>query len=183
MVWTKSIARSRRLIPIAASAAVFLGAASLGCAAPTDSDDTPTCAKDEVYDQTAKKCVKQNGNKVSDAERTKYAYALAKAKRYDEALAMLDKLDQPNTAEALNYRGYVTRKLGRTDEGIGYYLKAMSLNPRYPQVREYLGEAYVIKGRMDLAKEQLAAIKDLCGTDCGEYHNLQAAIRAQPRSW
>ena len=77
---------------------------------------------------------------------------------------MLDTLDNPNTPRALNYRGYATRKLGRTDEGIGYYLKSVALDPAYPQVREYLGEAYVIQGKYDLAKDQLATIEKLCGS-------------------
>jgi hypothetical protein len=58
----------------------------------------------------------------------------------------LDILQNPDTPRALNYRGYATRKLGRTDEGISYYLKSVALDPAYPQVREYLGEAYVIQG-------------------------------------
>ena len=64
-------------------------------------------------------------------------------------------MQNPNTAEALNYRGYATRKLGRVDEGIGYYLQSVALDPEYTLVREYLGEAYVIQGKLDLAKEQL----------------------------
>src|ERR1700756_5587741 len=70
----------------------------------------------------------------------------------------------------LNYRGYATRKLGRTDEGIGFYLKSLALDPSYPQVREYLGEAYVIQGKFDLAKDQLATIEKLCGSKTCEYY-------------
>ena len=92
------------------------------------------------------------------SELTEYAYALAKADRFQEAIDVLDMLDNPDTPRALNYRGYATRKLGRTDEGIGYYLKSVALDPVYPQVREYLGEAYVIEGKFDLAKDQLATI-------------------------
>jgi Flp pilus assembly protein TadD len=111
---------------------------------------------------------------------TEYAYALAKAQRYQEALDVLDLLHDPNTPEALNYRGYATRKLGRTDEGIGYYLKSVQLDPQYVKVREYLGEAYVIKGRVDLAKDQLQTIKTLCGnTSCEEYEDLDKAIQGQ----
>ena len=87
-------------------------------------------------------------------------------------------LKNPNTAQALNYRGYATRKLGRTEEGIGYYLKSVALDPTYAQVREYLGEAYVIQGKIDLAKAQLATIKALCGTDCEEYEDLAEVIMA-----
>jgi Flp pilus assembly protein TadD len=94
---------------------------------------------------------------------TEYAYALAKAERYQEAIDELDLLENPNTPRALNYRGYATRKLGRTDEGISYYLKSVALDPTYPQVREYLGEAYIIEGKYELAKEQLSTIEKLCG--------------------
>ena len=139
-------------------------------------DSMPTCKKGQVYDQKTKKCVNQRHADISDENRADYAYTLAKAKRYDEALAMLDTLKNPNTAEALNYRGYATRKLGRTDEGITYYLKSVELDPKYAKVREYLGEAYVVKGRTDLAKEQLATIKTLCGTGCEEYRDLNEAI-------
>lgn len=80
---------------------------------------------------------------------TEYAYALAKADRYQEAIDVLDMVDNPNTPRALSYCGYATHKLGRTGEGIGYYLKSVALDPKYSQVREYLGEAYVLQGKYD----------------------------------
>ncbi|KPU54047.1 tetratricopeptide repeat family protein [Pseudomonas fluorescens] len=143
-------------------------------------DDMPTrpnCPKGQVLDTRSHRCVRQTSNLVPDEDRTNYAYQLAKDGRYEEALALLDTLKQPNTAKALNYRGYATRKLGRTDEGIGYYLQSVKLDPQYAQVREYLGEAYVIKGRLDLAQEQLQQIKAICGnTRCEEYQDLAEAI-------
>ena len=68
-------------------------------------------------------CLQRHRGVLPDSELTEYAYALAKADRFQEAIDVLDMLDNPNTPRALNYRGYATRKLGRTDEGIGYYLK------------------------------------------------------------
>jgi len=136
----------------------------------------PQCPKGQVYDTKSQKCVLQTSSLVPDEDRTHYAYQLAKAGRYEEALALLDTLKNPNTAKALNYRGYATRKLGRTDEGIGYYLQSVKLDPQYAQVREYLGEAYVIKGRLDLAQEQLQHIKSICGSSCEEYQDLAEAI-------
>ncbi|WP_064710820.1 tetratricopeptide repeat protein [Rhizobium bangladeshense] len=141
-----------------------------------DNSTMPTCKKGEIYDQKTKKCIKQQGANVSDENRTDYAYSLAKAGRYEEALAMLDTVKDQNTAEVLNYRGYATRKLGRTDEGISYYLKSVKMDPQYAKVREYLGEAYVIKGRLDLARDQLNSIKAICGTTCEEYQDLNAVI-------
>ncbi|MBX4954798.1 tetratricopeptide repeat protein [Rhizobium lentis] len=141
-----------------------------------DNSTMPTCKKGEIYDQKTKKCVKQQSANVSDENRTDYAYSLAKAGRYEEALAMLDTVRDQNSAEVLNYRGYATRKLGRTDEGISYYLQSVKMDPQYAKVREYLGEAYVIKGRLDLAREQLNTIKAICGTSCEEYKDLSAVI-------
>jgi tetratricopeptide (TPR) repeat protein len=157
----------------------FIAAAALSVpvfAAGDDSETMPVCKKGEVYDKKAKKCVKQSSANITDENRTDYAYSLAKSGRFDEALAMLDTVKDQNNAEVLNYRGYATRKLGRTDEGISYYLQSVKLDPQYAKVREYLGEAYVIKGQLDMAKDQLATIKTICGTDCEEYQDLNAAI-------
>ena len=139
--------------------------------------DFTTCEPGQVWDAKKHKCLQRHSGLLPDSELTEYAYALAKADRFQEAIDVLDSLDNPNTPRALNYRGYATRKLGRTDEGIGFYLKSVALDPAYPQVREYLGEAYVIEGKFDLAKEQLAAIEKLCGsTTCEYYADLAKAL-------
>lgn len=162
------------------TAPLLLAVALSGSLALADGDDDapakPNCPKGQVFDTKSQKCVMQTSSLVPDADRTDYAYRLAKDGRCEEALALLDTLKNPNTAKALNYRGYATRKLGRTDEGIGYYLQSVKLDPHYAQVREYLGEAYVIKGRLDLAQEQLQQIKSICGSTCEEYQDLAEAI-------
>jgi Flp pilus assembly protein TadD len=147
-----------------------------------DSEKTPDCPKGQVYDSKTKSCMVEKGSKISDQDKTQYAYHLAKTGRFQEALDLLDTLQQPNTREAWNYRGYATRKLGRTDEGIGYYQRSIALDGHYAKVREYLGEAYMIKGRPDLAKAQLATIKGICGTGCEEYRDLNTAIEGHPES-
>ena len=134
------------------------------------------CPKGKVYSAKKRKCVQIQSENLSDDELTDYSFALAQAKRFDEALETLDLVKNPDTPKALNYRGYFTRKLGRTEEGIGYYLKSVAMDPRYVQVREYLGEAYVIQGKLGLAKEQLHVIETLCGTVCEEYLDLSDAI-------
>jgi len=138
--------------------------------------DPASCGKGEVYDSRSRSCVKAENGVLPDKALTDYAEALNQAHRYQEALSVLDLLKDPNTAVALNYRGYATRKLGRIDEGIGYYLKSIALDPRYAQVREYLGEAYLVKGDMRGANVQLQAIKQICGTVCEEYEHLAVAI-------
>ena len=140
----------------------------------------PDCPKGQVYDSQSKRCVPEKTSRLSDGDKTRYAYHLAKKGDYQAALNLLDTLKNPDTREAWNYRGYATRKLGRTDEGIGYYQRAIALDPRYAKVREYLGEAWLIKGRPDLAREQLKTIAGICGTGCEEYRDLQAAIQGHP---
>ena len=140
--------------------------------------DLTTCAPGQVWDKKTHKCLERHSGVLPDPDLTEYAYSLAKADRYQEAIDVLDMLGNSNTPRALNYRGYATRKLGRTEEGVGYYLKSVALDPAYPQVREYLGEAYVIQGKFDLAKDQLATIEKLCGSkDCEYYEDLADALK------
>ncbi|HEY1453177.1 MAG TPA: hypothetical protein VGF57_06915 [Roseiarcus sp.] len=139
--------------------------------------DLTTCDPGQVWDKKKHKCLERHSGVLPDSDLTEYAYALAKADRYQEAIDVLDLLENRNTPRALNYRGYATRKLGRTEEGIGYYLQSVALDPKYPQVREYLGEAYVIQGKFDLAKDQLSTIEKLCGSkECEYYEDLADAL-------
>lgn len=138
--------------------------------------DKPNCPPGQVYSQQKRMCVTAQSGLIDDGSLADYAYALAHVGRYQEALATLDLMQDPNTPKALNYRGYATRKLGRVEEGVGYYLQAVALDPDYTLVREYLGEAYVTQGKLDLAKQQLEAIEARCGTTCEPYQDLAEAI-------
>jgi len=149
-----------------------------GSGGGSSSGDMTTCKKGQIWNTATRRCEAAVKGQLDDDAVAQYAYALAKAHRYEEALATLDMLENPNTARALNYRGYATRKLGRTEEGIGYYLQSVKLDPHYAQVREYLGEAYVIQGKLDLAHQQLDVIKSICGTGCEEYEDLAKALHA-----
>ena len=160
-----------------AAAARALAAAALGPGTTSTRRISTTCDPGQVWDGKRHRCLQKRSGVLSDPELTEYAYALANSERYQEALDVLDTLENPNTPRALNYRGYATRKLGRTDEGITYYLKSVAIDPNYPQVREYLGEAYVIQGKFDLAKDQLATIEKLCGSkECEYYEDLAEAL-------
>ena len=169
-------------IQVTLAAVLSLGLAAAGPALAdgggggNDRPAATTCSKGQVWDSRNQKCVKAENGVLPDKELTDYAFALVRAGRYDEALAVLNLLNNPNTPVALNYRGYATRKLGRIDEGIGYYLQSVALDPHYAQVREYLGEAYLLKGDAVAANNQLQAIKQICGTVCEEYEHLAVAI-------
>jgi tetratricopeptide (TPR) repeat protein len=140
--------------------------------------DLTVCAEGHVWEAESAACAELRPGVLPDRELTDYAYALVAANRYEEALVVLDLLEDPQTARALNCRGFAARKLGRLEESIGYYRRAIALAPRYTPVREYLGEAYLEQGRIDLAEEQLMILETLCGTSCEEYTALAEAIAA-----
>ena len=77
--------------------------------------------------------------------------ALALAGDYDDALALLGAADQGD-AMVLTMIGYSKRKSGALHEGIGYYYRALAIDPDNVNTREYLGEGYVAMGRLDLAQ-------------------------------
>ncbi|MHA1036192.1 tetratricopeptide repeat protein [Enterobacter ludwigii] len=171
---------SVRLIPVLIFS--LLSPLALAMGDNSTESKTPDCPSGQVYDSATQKCVPDKSSSLSDQDKTNYAYHLAKKGEYQAALNLLDSLKNNNTAEAWNYRGYATRKLGRTDEGIGYYQRALAIAPDYAKAREYLGEAWMVKGRLDLAKEQLKVIAGICGQSCEEYRDLQDAINGHPES-
>lgn len=173
---------SKQLRPrwmVGATLAAILAAAASGssfAAGGGAPEPDPTCANGKVWDPAKKMCVDKKAGVVPDKALSQYAYALAREGRYAEAIETLDLMTDPNTPEALNYRGYATRKLGRVEEGIGYYLKSVALDGDYTLVREYLGEAYISLGRADLARDQLTEIEKRCGTACEPYQQLARAL-------
>ena len=62
---------------------------------------------------------------------------------------------------------------------LGFYLKALKINPKHKGAHEYLGELYVETGQLAKAREMLADLEKLCGnTSCEEYEDLEKAINA-----
>jgi hypothetical protein len=59
--------------------------------------------------------------------------------------------------------------------------EALAFNPRHRSAHEHLGEAYLVKGDLVKAQEQLAALQDICLIPCVEYAPAGAAW--QPISW
>jgi len=137
---------------------------------------TPTCKKGFVYSKTKKKCVAKTSEVIPDTDLKQQAWKLAYAKSYDAAISLFNQTSDKNDPEALNGLGYSHRKLGKLQDAIAYYTKALTINPNYLLAREYLGEGYVAAGRIDLAKLQLSQIKNRCGTGCKEYTLLAKAI-------
>jgi len=141
---------------------------------------TPSCKPGYVYDANTKTCVKASSGLLDDEQLYQQGRALALDGHYEKALGALAAVQNQNDSRVLTMIGYAKRKLGNFDEGVAYYQQALAIDPGNADTREYLGEAYVETGRMDLAKAELANVEALCGTECEQYQDLAAAIAGQP---
>lgn len=133
------------------------------------------CTKAENKHKPA--CNPHNSS-LSDEEVYNGAYWLAHQGQYREALALIAKAANRNDPRLLNITGFSIRKLGDVDGALPYYRKALAIDPNYMLAREYMGEAFVSKGDLASAREQLREIETRCGAGCGEYAELAEAIAA-----
>ena len=134
------------------------------------------CKSGRIWSASSCRCVRRSSGLMNDEDLYLEAVSLAKSKHYSEALDLLKTIKDQNQTHVLSYIGYSTRKLGKLDEGINYYHKALSLDPANTLAREYLGEGLLAKGDLAGAKLQLAEIKKHCGTTCHEYEELAEEI-------
>lgn len=116
---------------------------------------------------------------------------LIEAGRFVEARTALENAvrQDPQNPDALNLLAYSQRKSGQLDEAIETYKQALALRGRFPQAREYLGEAYLEASLRELATlrtygqtanretaELLAVLKEALG-------RLPAAPPAAQKNW
>jgi tetratricopeptide (TPR) repeat protein len=172
------------LVALALSTAGAVGpafaASGGGNSGGSSGGNTPSCKPGYVYDSNKKTCVKATSGLFHDNQLYQQGRALALSGRYEEALGALAAVQNQHDSMVLTMIGYAKRKLGRFDEGMAYYQQALAIDPDNADTREYLGEAYVETGRMDLAKAELANVEALCGTECEQYQDLAEAIAGQP---
>jgi tetratricopeptide (TPR) repeat protein len=102
-------------------------------------------------------------------------------KRYTKAQKLLLKSNEktPLQADTLNYLGFTTRKLGDYEKGEEFYLQGLQIEPNHKGINEYLGELYVVTGRIDMAKERLEVLKTC---NCEEYDDLKEIIEGTKKS-
>jgi tetratricopeptide (TPR) repeat protein len=134
------------------------------------------CKRGEVARKDA--CVVLAAGAIPDEELYEQGKLLATDGEYDWALEALTLITKQDDAKVLNYIGYSHRKAGRLETGIDSYKKALALDPNFVQAREYLGEAYILAGKKDLAMAELAEIKTRCGEACPEYLALEKSLSA-----
>ena len=178
-----SPARAALRLAIVAGLAIATGAAAV-TAAPTSSPEgqgsgssaaAVLCERGFVYSKARRGCA--DADAIDDDELYTQGRALALAGHYARALDALEAVRIRRDARVLAMIGYSKRKLGHFDEGIAAYLQALAIDPNNPDTREYLGEAYVETGRLDLARDELNRIEVLCGSrTCEQYVDLAERI-------
>lgn len=136
------------------------------------------CKKGWTYDETKQVCVRNQS--LNDQQLYDQGRALALAGQYENALDTLNAIRDKNDAMVLTMIGYSERKSGNYDVGVDYYYKALAIDPENVNTREYLGEAYVEKGKINRARAELAKIEAVCGTTCEQYEDLAKAIAGEP---
>ena len=157
----------------------------VACKAPlvpnADKSACVPCAKGTKYDPAKKECVVTNASIMDDKSLYDTGRTLALDGYYNDALAALNAIGNKHDAMVLTMIGYSESKLGHTDLGIATYMQALAIDPNSIDTHEYLGEGYVVQGKIDLAKAELSTVAKLCGNNtCEQYQDLSGAITSNP---
>ena len=123
-----------------------------------------------------KTCIKKNSASLMDDDIYWAGSVLAVKEDYAGTLEVLAEAHNANDPRILSLTGYATRKLGRVEEGLAFYHKALALDPNLVETREYLGEGYLQLGKLAEARRELEEIAKRCGTGCESYVELDKAI-------
>lgn len=89
--------------------------------------------------------------------------------------------DEPGNADAHNLLAYAYRKQAHPDLPLAFehYHMALRLNPLHKGAHEYIGEAYLMVRKPEMAERHLAELEKICGNrECEEYEDLAEAIAA-----
>ena len=142
-------------------------------------DDGPKaekCSKGFVWNEQTSKCDKKTSERVPDKAITDQAWLWAYAGDYTYAIELFSEVAAKGDPSALNGMGYSHRKLGKTQQAIGYYEQALAIDPNYLLARNYLAKGYLAMGQMEPALQQLTEIGKRCTAPCQLYHDLKSAI-------
>jgi tetratricopeptide (TPR) repeat protein len=177
-----SFSRTSALSALALAGMLLAGTAAYAASDGGSSDSgtqTPTCKTGYVWNENNGRCEPAKSSSLDDNSLYQQGRDLALAGRYEQALTALNAIKRPD-AMTLTMIGYSERKLGNHEQALDYYAKALALEPDNINTHEYLGEAYVEQGHIDLAQAELLKIKAVAGTDTEQYRDLEAAIAGTP---
>lgn len=143
---------------------------------PPKDTKTKNCLGNRVYDEDKGRCVRPekssfNQQQLIDAVREK-----AYAGRYDDAIGVLDAMDNQQSDIVLTYRGFTARKLGDLKLANMYYDQAIAANPDNILARSYMGQGMVEAGDKVAAALQLREIRARGGQGTWAEQSLAQAL-------
>jgi tetratricopeptide (TPR) repeat protein len=123
------------------------------------------------------KCVHASRGVLPDEELYRQGRALALGHHFEEALPILMAINRTDDSMVYTMQGFTLRKLGRYNEGLALYDKALAIEPNNVNTHEYMGEYYVEIGNLESARMELAKVESICGrAGCEQYEDLAEAI-------
>jgi Tfp pilus assembly protein PilF len=99
-------------------------------------------------------------------------------KNWNVALRELESVVQrePKNADAHNLLAYSLRNTGNYKRAQTHYEEALKLDPNHRGAHEYYGELYLKLNQPDNARKHLLELERICGRNCAEYKDLEAAL-------
>jgi tetratricopeptide (TPR) repeat protein len=105
------------------------------------------------------------------------AYALIyDAQDYEAGIITLQALHRDDHPDVANLIGYASRKLGRTEDAMAWYEKALAADPKHTRTWQYYGMWHLEMGDRAKAEENLEQIRLICGQGCEDYTSLRDAL-------
>jgi tetratricopeptide (TPR) repeat protein len=150
--------------------------------APSSPPPQPQPQPQQSDAKPAKKSTKKKAKKDKTSERRFInGYRAAHAtiyQRHDFAggIAKLKALGRDDHPDVANLIGYSSRKLGRYDDAKLWYERALAADPRHARTWSYYGMWHAEQGNLLKARDHLARVENLCGTECREYTELKGVI-------
>ena len=104
------------------------------------------------------------------------------AGRHNEAIDFLESAlaVDPKNRTALIALARVAQAQRLPGKAIRYYAAALALEPNDVAALAGQGEAYVQRGAVDRARQNLARVRTLCGSSCAQADTLAASIQRGP---
>ncbi len=171
-------------IPFFLALSVAAHAAGGGSSTPPKTTKTTTeCTDGQIYDDNAKACVDADQQSFNDDQRYDAVRELAYAGEYDRAKQVIASANNPEGPRFLNYKGFISRKMGNYGDAIVFYSAALEKDPDYHLARSYMGQGLAAMGDIEGAKGQLREILARGGRETWAYVALKSALRGQYTSY
>lgn len=105
-------------------------------------------------------------------------------KNWNVALRELESVVQrePKNADAHNLLAYSLRNTGDYKRAQTHYEEALKLDPQHRGAHEYYGELYLKLNQPNNARKHLLELERICGKNCPEYKDLEAALASYSKA-